>query len=47
MIINNIELTISKKNIIDDYKRLNEKCDYIITRIKIRKEKKLNDRQNC
>ena len=27
-------------NIIEDYKKLNEKCDDIITKIKIRKEKK-------
>jgi hypothetical protein len=28
-----------KPDIIDDYKILNEKCDYIIKKIKMRKEK--------
>lgn len=29
-----------ENKIIDDYKKLNEKCDTVITKIKIRKEKR-------
>lgn len=34
------EQVIVKETIIEDYKRLNEKCDIIITKIKNRKIKK-------
>jgi len=36
---NNNEMQEVKQTIIDDYKKLNEKCDSVILKIKNRKEK--------
>jgi hypothetical protein len=37
-IITSTESTV-RKDIIEDYKELNEKCDQVISKIKVRKEK--------
>ena len=36
---NNSEMQEVKQTIIDDYKKLNEKCDSVILKIKTRKDK--------